>query len=115
MLRMTAGQSRMVKERAGAVMYVIRSAASTEPDAAELWQRIQTEFHGVQRRIVEALASKGALRPGLEVERAADILWTLNHPDVWQLLVRQRGWTPEEWELWFRDSIRAQLTEQRER
>ena len=27
--------------------------------------------------------------------RAADILWTLNHPDVWQLLVGERGWTPE--------------------
>ena len=30
--------------------------------------------------------------------RAADILWTLNHPDVWQLLVGERGWTPRAYE-----------------
>ena len=30
--------------------------------------------------------------------RAADILWTLNHPNVWQLLVGERGWTPERYE-----------------
>ena len=41
---------------------------------------------------------KGALRASLDVERAADILWTLNHPDPWQLLVTERGWTAEQWE-----------------
>jgi hypothetical protein len=39
--------------------------------------------------------------PGLAVDRATDILWALNHPDFWQLLVRERGWTPEDYEQWF--------------
>ena len=39
----------------------------------------------------------------------ADILWTLNHPDVWRLLVGERGWTPEQWEQWFADTVCAQL------
>jgi len=25
------------------------------------------------------------------VEQATDILWTLNHPNLWQLLVTERG------------------------
>jgi hypothetical protein len=50
-----------------------------------------------------------ALRPGLDVGRATDILWTLNHPDVWLLLVDQRGWTPAEWEQWFGDTSCSQL------
>ena len=40
---------------------------------------------------------------------ASDILWTLNHPDVWLLLVGERGWTPERWERWFADTACAQL------
>jgi hypothetical protein len=47
-----------------------------------------------QRVIVESLQAKQALRPGLEATRATDVLWTLNHPDVWLLLVGERGWTP---------------------
>jgi hypothetical protein len=51
----------------------------------------------------------GALRPGLEVDRAADILWTLNHPDLWRLLVTDRGWTSEAYETWIADTACAQL------
>ena len=59
--------------------------------------------------IVETLHARGALRPGLGVARATDILWTLNHPDVWLLLVGERGWTPGQWERWFADTACQQL------
>ena len=108
-LRHAARTSRVVKERVGALFDVIRGAATTDDDVAALWSRIEAEFHGVQRTIVESIAARRALRPGLDVDRAADVLWTLNHPDVWRLLVRERGWTPEEWEAWFGDTAIAQL------
>jgi AcrR family transcriptional regulator len=109
LVRLTARNSRAVKERAGALMGVIRSAASTDADIAELWARIQSDFHDNQRGIVKALHARKALRPGLGVARAADVLWTLNHPDLWLLLVGERGWTPAEWERWFADVVRSQL------
>jgi AcrR family transcriptional regulator len=109
LLRLTARNSRVVKERAGALMGVIRSAASTDADIADLWARIQADFHDNQRGIVKALHARKALRPGLGVARAADVLWTLNHPDLWLLLVGERGWSPAEWERWFADIVRSQL------
>jgi AcrR family transcriptional regulator len=109
LVRLTARNSRAVKERAGALMGVIRSAASTDADIAQLWARIQADFHDNQRGIVEALHARRALRPGLGVARAADVLWTLNHPDLWLLLVGERGWTPAQWERWFADVVRSQL------
>jgi AcrR family transcriptional regulator len=108
-LRRVAQNSRIVKERAGAVLGVIRSAAATDADAGELWARIQSDFHDNQRAIVEALHARKALRRGLSVARAADVLWTLNHPDLWLLLVGERGWTPREWERWFAEAVRSQL------
>jgi AcrR family transcriptional regulator len=108
-LRLTARNSRTVKLRAGALMEVIRGAAATDPDIEALWSRIQSDFYAIQRPIVEALHKKKALHRGLDINRATDILWTLNHPDVWQLLVRERGWTPDEYERWFGDTVCAQL------
>jgi AcrR family transcriptional regulator len=108
-LRMTARASRAVKERAGGLLAVIRSAAAADPDIGALWSRIQSDFYDNQRAIVADLAARGALAPGLDVGRAADILWTLNHPEQWQLLVVQRGWTPDRFEQWFGDTICAQL------
>ncbi len=110
-LRRSATASRDVKLRAGALMKVIRSAASGDQDGAALWDRIQSDFYDNQRVIVESLLEKGALRPGLDVERATDLLWTLNHPDLWHLLVGERGWSPEDWERWFGDTACAQLLE----
>ncbi len=108
-LRLNARNSRAAKTRIAGVLKVIREAAPVEPDTGALWERIQTEFHANQRVIVERLAERKALRRGLDVDRATDILWTLNHPDVWQLLVGERGWTPEQYEQWFGDTACAQL------
>jgi AcrR family transcriptional regulator len=108
-VQMAAENSRVVKLRIGAILEVIRSAAPTEPDISALWDRIQSEFHANQRVIVESLDEKGALVPGLDVDHATDILWTLNHPNVWQLLVEERGWSPERYERWCADTACSQL------
>ena len=112
-VRLNARNARKVKERAGQMLGAIRSAAPVDADIAALWARIQSEFYDNQRAIVESLHKKKALRPGLGVTRANDILWTLNHPDVWLLLVGERGWTPEQFERWFGDTICAQLLRDR--
>src|SRR6266508_2192689 len=70
-LRLTARNSRLVKLRVGALLEVIRNGAPTDPDIGAFWERIQSEFHANQRMIVESLAEKHALRPGLSVDRAA--------------------------------------------
>ena len=108
-LRLNARNSRAAKTRIAGVLKVIREAAPVDSDTGALWERIQTEFHANQRVIVERLAERKALRRGLDVDRATDILWTLNHPDVWQLLVGERGWTPEQYEQWFGDTACSQL------
>jgi AcrR family transcriptional regulator len=108
-LRLNARNSRVVKLRAGSLMAVIASAAPLDDETAALWRTIQREFYANQEAIVESLHASGALAEGLDVRRATDILWTLNHPDLWGLLVRERGWTPEQYEQWFGDTSCSQL------
>jgi AcrR family transcriptional regulator len=108
-LRLNARNSREVKLRVAALLEVIRQGAPLETDIDALWNRIQSEFYENQAAIVTALDARRALKPGLDCARATDILWTLNHPDVWQLLVTRRGWTPEQYEQWFGDTACEQL------
>ena len=108
-LRLNMRNSGQVKRRAGALLEVIRTAAPADPDIAELWSRIQIEFHANQRAVVESIAAKGALAEGLDVAAAADILWTLNHPSVYSLMSAERGWTIERYEQWLGALLCAQL------
>jgi AcrR family transcriptional regulator len=108
-LRLVAHHSVGVKQRIGPLLRVIRDSATVDADGAALWALIQSDFHHNQRVVVESLHAQGGLRPDLDVDRATDVLWTLNHPDVWLLLAGERGWTPEQFEAWFAETLVAQL------
>jgi AcrR family transcriptional regulator len=108
-LRLNAHNSREVKQRAGALMEVIQGAAPGDDEIGRLWDRIQTEFHANQRAVVASLHEKGALREGVGVDAAADILWTLNHPSLYHLLVGRRGWSPGRYEQWLDNLLCSQL------
>jgi tetratricopeptide (TPR) repeat protein len=57
------------------------------------------------RTLAEILAAKKALRPGLTVQDAADIIFTLDSPEVYLLLTAERGWSPAQWQRWLTDTI----------
>ena len=107
-LRLNARNSRRFKERSTSLLQVIRDTAPLEPGIAELWDRIQTEYHANQLAVVRSLAP-GALKRGLDAHRAADIIWTLNHPNTWIQLSVLRGWTPTRYERWVGDTSCEQL------
>jgi AcrR family transcriptional regulator len=108
-LRLNARNSAAGKQRISRILEVIRSAAASDEDIEALWRRIQSDYRVNQRAIVERLAANGGLSPALDVDRATDVLWTINHPNVWQLLVVERGWTPEQYEQWTADAACREL------
>jgi AcrR family transcriptional regulator len=112
-LQLNARNARVVKQRIAGVLEVVRDAAPVDADIATLWELIESDFYENQRTIVASLHRAQSLRRGLDVTRGADILWTLNHPDVWLLLVERRGWSPRRFERWLADTSCAQLLEPR--
>ena len=109
LVRAAARQSRVVKERAGDVLRILRQAAVTDPVLAELWDRIETEFRAVLAGVAERLDALGSLAAHVDVTAATDLLWTLNHPDTWYLLVHGCGWTADRYEHWVGATLSAQL------
>jgi AcrR family transcriptional regulator len=59
--------------------------------------------------VIQSLADHGALRSGLSVEQATDVLLALASPQVHQMLRRDRGRTPEEYRTVILDSLERVL------
>ncbi len=108
LIRMVAAHSRAVKARSASLMEVIRNAREADSEIASLWNAIEVKLLDVQRSIVKRLAEQGALATA-DLAHATDILWTLNHPSVWQLLVHHRGWSAQQYESWLGDILCSQL------
>ncbi len=108
-LRAYASAANVVRKRIGGVLRVIRDTAPLDPEIGGLWDRMQSEFLENQKEIVKSLHRGKDLRPGLGVAGATDVLWTLNHPTMFLLLVQERGWTMTRYERWLGDALCRQL------
>ena len=108
-LELNARNSRRVKARIAPLGDVLYAAAAADPEIAALTDRIWTDFYENQLEVVKALDKRKALRAGLSVDRATDILWTLNHPNVYILLLQARGWTEDDYERWLAEITCSEL------
>jgi AcrR family transcriptional regulator len=107
-----AGFCALVREvmgRAGPVHRIVADAARSDRDAASLLAEIGRQRHEGQRRVARSLARSGALRPGLRERDAADIIHALASPEVYGLLVVDRGWSAERYEKWLTSILTVQL------
>jgi AcrR family transcriptional regulator len=77
------------------IRLLMRSAAATDPDMAELLEESDAERLVRMRHHADFLASHGYLRDGVTVEEATDVLWTCSSVEIYELLVVQRGWSPD--------------------
>jgi AcrR family transcriptional regulator len=107
-----AGFAALVREvmaRVWPVHRILADAARSDEDAASLLAEIARQRHEGQRRIARSLARSGALRPGLRERDAADIVHALASPEVYGLLVFERGWSGDRYETWLRSILIDQL------
>ena len=88
---------------------ILVSAAGSDPDAVALLAE-QTRYRQQgQARIARSLARAGALRPKLGEREAADIIHALMSPEVYRLLVGDRGWPADRYERWLTGILIDQL------
>ena len=95
--------------RTAPVHRLLADAARSDADAASLLAEIARQRHEGQRRIARSLARSGALKPGLRERDAADVIHALASPEVYGLLVFDRGWSGDRYEDWVRAILVDQL------
>ncbi len=105
-----AGVTTAINQRTNDVHRALMSAAGSDPSAAELLSEIQQQRDQGQGRIARSLSRSHALKPGLREREAADLIHALMSPEVYRLLVGDRGWTPERYQQWLATTLTQQLT-----
>ena len=95
-----------IHRRAGPLNRALVGGAATDPDLKALLDELEAQRLAGLGRMAGLLAERGALRSGLSVDEARDLIWTLCSPSVHDLLVIERGWTSKR----YRDWLAAVLT-----
>ena len=99
-LRLYAAALSRIQPRLAPLIRVLQGAASLDSELEALWQSISQRRADNMRLLARDLAATGRLRSGLSESKVADIIWSMNSPEFYLLLVEQRGWSLEEYERW---------------
>lgn len=108
-LQMYGAHMAEVGPRTGPLLLVVRDAAASDAGAASVWQQVQDERLAGMSAFAQHLHEGDHLRDDISVDEARDVLWTHNSVELWDLLVRQRGWTAERYGMWIGAQLCAAL------
>ena len=98
--------------RAAPLWPAVAAAAAADPDVERYWQGVTANRRAGQSRMVARLAELGALRRGLDPDRATDLIVVLFGHDVFRSLVSEAGWDVVEYKAWLFTTLVQQLLQQ---
>jgi len=90
-----------IAPRMALVLSIIQQAPD-EPELAAMWAQIAERRAANMRRFVADLATAAPLR--LDPDHGADVVWATNAPELYQLLVGQRGWSSQRYQQFLTDT-----------
>jgi AcrR family transcriptional regulator len=104
-LRIAARIARQIHDAQSATFDLLRGAGVVAPELAKLEQQRESLRYERQERMIISLHEAGKLRPGLDKRTARDIFWMLTGRDVYRMLVRERGWSPQKYQDWLAEAL----------
>lgn len=110
-LEMYAATQPSIHARMGPLLRVLHTAASLDHTLTEIWNELEEQRRAGMGRFAQLLADRGALRTGMSVEEAADLLWGLNSHELYEKLVVQRSWPVQRYQEWLATALVAALLE----
>lgn len=105
LLAMYAQMNTDVASRISELQHVVEAAAGADEELRALAQTLADERRFGMARLAEQLDKRGALRSGLTVDEAADVLWLMSGPANYRWFVIIRGWSPQRYEDWLSETL----------
>ena len=102
-LRMVGAFARRLYEPCAEVLRFMRQ--SGDPDLISRYREIGVRRLQLFAELGPQLEQAGRLRPGLSGKQAIDLVWAMAGPEVYEQLVLDRGWTPEQFESWLGSAV----------
>lgn len=101
--------TRHVYETLSPELDLLRGVGGVAPELADIAQTIEQRRWHYQERLIEFLQEREMLRADLSQATATDELWALTSFDLYRMLVLQRGWSPERYEVWLTRTLTGHL------
>jgi AcrR family transcriptional regulator len=98
-----------VAPRVSPILLLLRAAAVTDPQMADLRAEIDASRLSRMTRNARTLADRGHLRDGMTAEHAGEIMWAYTSPELYELLVLNRRWPPGRYGAFIADALIAAL------
>jgi AcrR family transcriptional regulator len=110
-LEMYAEHMAAAMPRSAPVQLLARDGAASSPDAGEVWKQIRQETLAGMTMFASDLARTGQLR--VSAREARDVLWTYHAPELYELLVLERGWSASRYGKFIAQALICALVESR--
>ena len=92
-------------ERAAGLILAALDAAPLDEEIGAVATQMAAQREVMAAWLVDGLARRAALRPGLDRAEAVDTVWLLMDPVVFTRLTGPRGWPPARFRVWFAASV----------
>ncbi|MET1038967.1 MAG: helix-turn-helix domain-containing protein [Aeromicrobium sp.] len=109
MIEVYAAAVTAIQQRLAPVFAALRVAADSDASCAALWHEVSERRAANMLLFAADLRSTGDLRDDLSDQEVADVVWSMNAAEYWDLLVVRRGWTAERFAAWLADAWRRTL------
>jgi AcrR family transcriptional regulator len=94
-IRAWGALSAEIAPRAAPILLLLRDAAASDLEVRALLEEMDADRLRRMTENARRLRDAGHLRAGITLTRAADMLWTYSSPELYELVVLRRGWSPE--------------------
>jgi TetR/AcrR family transcriptional regulator, regulator of autoinduction and epiphytic fitness len=98
-----------IDRRLSSAWRAFEGAATSDPEAGKYYVAMVEQRRLAMQEAAQMFAHAGALRPDLDIEGAADLMWFYNDPSLYDKLVRQRGWSVDRFQAWLTEALQVQL------
>lgn len=109
MIDLAARLLRLIRERGGDVLRMLRQGIYTDPELAEVFEAGFSRHRDGIVGLCRTLAAKEHLRPDLPLEFAIATALAVTSIDAYEEVVNRRGWTYDQYERWIADTLRSVL------
>jgi len=110
--KVVAGWGRFTAEvmpRVAPILLLVGTAASASAEMQALREELDGDRLTRMTHNAAHLADRGALKSGLTLEHARDIMWLYSSPELYERLVLHQGWTVPDYGRFVGDALTAAL------
>jgi AcrR family transcriptional regulator len=96
----TAQVARAIYESETAELGGLRGLSAFSPALRQLEEEFEAMRYDMQRDRIAALAASGRMKPGFTSDDARRIMWMYTGREVYRMLVKVGGWSPDKYQQW---------------